>query len=128
LGFAFAGGLAALEWLHSLVPAMRALLLHWDVGKSFENASVPWNVLNDVMLNLNFAVVGVILLVPGEVALSIWLFYVLYRLQLVGYAAAGLSAGEGSRLFAPVEFIHDQEAGGFIMLAAALLWQSRGAI
>src|SRR5262249_59027219 len=103
-------------------------VLRWEVGKSFENAPLPWSVWGDMMLNLNPAVVGVILLVPGEVALSIWLFYVLYRLQLLGYAAAGLTGREGARLFAPVEFIHDQEAGGFLMLAVTFLWQSRGAI
>jgi hypothetical protein len=128
IGFAFAGGLVLWEWLHGLVPAVPVPLLHWEVGKSFENAPLPWNVLGDVLLNLNPAVVGVILLVPGEVALSIWLFYLLYRLQLLGYASAGLSGREGARLFAPVAFIHDQEAGGFLMLAGTLLWQSRGAI
>src|SRR5262249_20378076 len=63
-----------------------------------------------------------------EVALSIWLFYLVYRAEQVGYASMGLSGAQGARLFSPTEFIHNQEAGGFLMLAAALLWQSRGAL
>jgi hypothetical protein len=128
IGFTFAAGWVLLEWLHGVVPSVPVPVLRWEVGKNLENAPLPWNVLNDAVLNLNLAVIGVMLLVPGEVALSIWLFYALYRAQLVGYAAAGLSAGEGSRLFSPVALIHHQEAGGFLMLAGVLLWQSRGAI
>jgi Family of unknown function (DUF6785)/Domain of unknown function (DUF6784) len=128
MGFALAATLVVLDWLHRLIPAVPEPVLRWEIGKNFENAVVPWNVLSDMMLNLNPAIIGVVLLVPGEVALSIWLFYVLYRVQLVGYASAGLTAGEGAALFAPETFIHHQEAGGFLMLAAALLWQSRGAL
>src|SRR5438093_878271 len=46
-------------------------------------------------------------------------------------AATGLLVARlraGARLLAPVQFIPRQEAGGFLMLAGTLLWQSRGAI
>src|SRR5262249_25104265 len=112
MGFVVAGGWVALEWLHGGVPSVPAPVFPWDVGRNLENAPLRWSVLSDAVVNLSPAVIGVLLLVPGEVALSIWVFYLLYRAQLVGYAAAGLSAGQGSRLFSPVEFIHHQEAGG----------------
>jgi hypothetical protein len=101
-------------------PALEVFL-----GTYFAGKALPWSVLSETAFSIRFAVVGVSFLIPANVSLSLWLFYLLYKLQLLGFAAAGITPAGGRTDIDPQLFISYQEAGGFLALAAVLIYQSR---
>ena len=131
LGFALPAGLAVLEWLHRLYPGVPvAQLYNVQVGRSFAGMPLPWSVLGSMSVSIVFPVIGITCLLPSEVSLSLWLFYVLYRIQLLIWANFGL-AQEGATSainIDPRAFIGFEEGGGFLALTAITLYQSRNAI
>jgi hypothetical protein len=129
-GFSIPAVLSILGWLHGLYPSVPSVQL-WDiqVGRSFVGAALPWNVLGDLSVSIIFPVIGISCLLPGEVSLSLWLFYVFYRVQLLIWASFGIAEGtQSGSLVNPRAFINFEEAGGFIALALAVLYQSRKTI
>ncbi len=131
IGFAPPALLAVLSWFHMLFPSVPSVSL-WDlrVGRYFAGMPLPWRVLGDMSVSIVFPVIGITCLLPGEVSLSLWLFYVLYRIQLLVWASFGV-AEEGATAAVAINprlFIAFQEAGGFIALSAVVLYQSRKAI
>lgn len=127
LGFAPPAALVTLGWLHALYPSVPAANLYdMQVGRNFVGMGLPWNVLGDLSVSIVFSIIGVSCLLPGEVSLSLWLFYVLYRVQLLIWASFGVAEGSQSgSLINPRTFIGFEEAGGFIALSLAVLYQSR---
>jgi hypothetical protein len=130
LGAMIPATLSVTGWLHLLIPSVPAANL-WaiPVGSYFSGMGMPWNVLSDARVTILFPVIGVICLLPGEVALSLWLFYFIYQAQMLLWASFGIAEGGSSpvainpRLFASFE-----EAGAFIALTGFVVYQSRGAM
>ena len=129
-GFSIPAVLSLLGWLHGLYPSVpSAQLYDIQVGRSFVGAALPWNVLGDLSVSIIFPVIGISCLLPGEVSLSLWLFYVLFRVQLLIWASFGIAEGaQSGSLINPRAFINFEEAGGFIALALVVLYQSRKTI
>ncbi len=131
LGFALPAGLAILGWLHRIYPAVPvAQLYDVQVGRNFAGMPLPWSVLGNLSVSIIFPVIGITCLLPSEVSLSLWLFYVLYRIQLLVWGSFGL-AQEGATSsinINPRAFIGFEEAGGFLALAAIIVYQSRNSI
>jgi hypothetical protein len=130
LGFSIPAVISVLNWLNAIYPSVPTVSLSgMEVGRNFAGMGLPWNVLSDVTISILFPVVGISCLLPGEVSLSLWLFYVLYRLQLLVWASFGIAEGAQSAVtINPRAFIGFEEVGGFIALSAVVLYQSRGAI
>ncbi len=131
IGFAVPSLVALVSWFHVLFPSVPSIAV-WDVpvGRYFAGMSLPWRVLGDMSVSIVFPVIGITCLLPREVSLSLWLFYVLFRIQLLVWGSFGL-AEEGSTAAVAVNprlFIAFQEAGGFIALSGVILYQSRNAI
>jgi len=128
IGFAVPAILALLAWLHRLFPAVPSLNL-WDlrVGRYFAGMPLPWRVLGDVRVSVIFPIIGITCLLPREVSLSLWLFYVLFQLQMLAWASFGVAEEGGTAAVAinPRLFVAFQEAGGFMALTAVALYQSR---
>jgi len=125
-GFGIPAFLGVLGWLHRFFPDVPAPQL-WgiDVGRQFSGMGLPWSALSDTHLSLIFAVLGVMCLLPSEVVLSLWVFYVAYKVELLVWAACGVTPG-GSRSFVdPRLFVSYREAGAFMAMSAILLYQSR---
>ncbi|MFB3883544.1 MAG: DUF6785 family protein [Armatimonadota bacterium] len=131
LGFALPACLAILGWLHRLWPSVPAAEIYdVQLGPYFVGMSLPWSALNRLAVSVIFPVIGITCLLPGEVSLSLWLFYVLYQVQLLIWASFGI-AEEGATSAVninPRTFIGFEEAGGFLALSAMTLYQSRGTI
>lgn len=126
IGFAVPAVISFLHWLSRIFPAVPDPVLEYLVGRTFAGFGLPWNVLGDMRIRIYFAVIGITCLIPGEVSLSLWLFYLLYCVALVAFAGLGITASASSAVgFNPRSFIGFAEAGGFIAVAAAALWQSR---
>ncbi len=129
IGFALPAIISFLHWLSRIFPAVPDPSLEYFVGRNLAGMGLPWNVLGAMRIRLYFAVIGIACLIPGEVSLSIWLFYVLYCAQLVVLASFGITESASSVAgFNPRSFIGLAEAGGFVALSAAALWRSRGAL
>jgi len=134
LGFAIPAVIATLNWLHIIYPAVPSVQLYSiEVGRYFAGKGLPWSVLSGHMglrISIIFSVIGISCLLPAEVSLSLWLFYVLYRIQLLIWASFGIAEEGGTAAVAinPQLFIGFQEAGGFLALTGVVLWQSRKAL
>jgi hypothetical protein len=130
LGFSLPALLAVLGFLHRFFPSMPAPeLTEREVGRYFAGLGLPWSVLGDMRVSLLFPVIGITCLLPGEVSLSLWLFYVLFRVQLLAWGSFGVAPeGQNAAFINPRAFIAFEEAGGFLALSGVLLYQSRGAL
>ena len=131
IGFAVPALVAVVSWFHVLFPSVPSIAV-WDVpvGRYFAGMSLPWRVLGDMSISVVFPVIGITCLLPREVSLSLWLFYVLFRIQLLVWGSFGLAEEGGTAAVAvnPRLFIAFQEAGGFVALSGVVLYQSRNAI
>ncbi|MFB3882836.1 MAG: DUF6785 family protein [Armatimonadota bacterium] len=131
LGFSLPAALAVLGWLHQLYPMVPVPQIYdVQVGRSFAGMPLPWSVLGNLSVSIVFPVIGITCLLPSEVSLSLWLFYVLYRVQQLIWGSFGL-AQEGATSpinINPRAFIGFEEAGGFLALTALTLYQSRNAL
>ena len=130
VGFAVPAVCAVLLWFHRLYPSVPALdVFDLDVGRSFRGMGLPWSVLggsSGMRMSLAFPLMGIAYLLPGEISLSLWLFYVLFRVQQLVWASFGVAEGGSSgAVIDPVTFIGMEEAGGFIALCGVILYQSR---
>ncbi len=129
IGFAIPFLVAFIGWLHRFfpnVPEMNLYRIH--IGKSFVGMGLPWSVLGETHFTILFDVLGVMCLIPSEVSLSIWLFYLLYKVQLLAWASFGVAEGGRSAFINPTTFIAFEETGGFVALAIFLLYESRSVI
>ncbi len=128
IGFAFPATFALLAWFHMLYPSVPSPQLYdIRVGTYFGGMALPWRVLADMRVSILFPVIGITCLLPSGVSLSLWLFYLLYLLQLLIWASFGVAEAGGQAAVAinPRTFIGFEEAGGFIALSAMALYQSR---
>ncbi len=131
LGFALPAALVLLGWLHRIVPSIPSPQVYeLPIGQHFSGMGLPWNALSDMRLSILFPIIGVSCLLPGEVSLSLWFFYIFFQIQRLAWASFGVGEGGGTAAVSidPRTFISFQEAGGFIALSAAMLYQSRKAI
>lgn len=129
IGFAIPAFVGLIQWLNRFfpnVPAMETYRIH--IGKAFVGMGLPWSVLGETHFSILWDVLGVMCLIPSEVSLSLWLFYVLYKVQLVVWASFGVAEGGTNAFINPPTFIGFEEAGGFLALAGVLLWESRHAL
>ena len=125
-GFALPALFALSAWLHRFYPSFPAPDLYgMDIGMPFASMGMPWSALRDTHFSVLWSAIGVMCLLPTEVVLSLWLFYVLYKVQLLGWASLGLSQGGGRSAINPRSFASYEEAGAYIALSLILLWQSR---
>jgi len=92
LGFAIPSVFAILSWLHMLFPAVPSVSL-WDLrlGRYFAGMALPWRVLWDVRISIIFPIIGITCLLPSEVSLSLWLFYVLYQIQMLVWGSLAVT-------------------------------------
>ena len=131
LGFAVPAALSLMGWLHRLIPSVPTVQMYeLQMGRYFSGMGLPWNALSGMQLSIIFPVIGIACLLPGEVSLSLWLFYVLFLAQLLLWGSFGVAEEGGTAAVAinPRVFIGFEEAGGFIAFSAAMIYQSRKAI
>jgi hypothetical protein len=131
IGFSIPAVFAVLSFLHMLYPNVPSPTLYdLRVGRYFAGMALPWRVLADVRLSILFPIIGITCLLPLEVSLSLWVFYVLFQVQMLVWGTFGIAEEGGTSALAlnPRAFAAFQEAGGFLALSAVALYQSRGAL
>jgi hypothetical protein len=129
LGFAVPALYLIADWLNLIYPSFPAVRLHdIEVGRFFAGMPLPWSALSEVYVSIIFPIIGISFLVPTQVTFSLWLFYLLFQLHLLGWASFGVSPyGGGASSVQPYEFASFMEAGGAIALCGVILYRSRRA-
>jgi len=128
-GFGIGGGLTLMVWLNNLFPAIPAPTLRQQVGQSFAGAGLPWSALDSVVVSITPATLGIMCLLPTEISFSLWAFYALFEAFLVVCGSFGIPP-QGSQAmggFNPRAFADYASAGGFVVVSAIAVYQSRGA-
>jgi len=116
LGFVAPCVLWSFRGLHQYFPAFPDLNLQPTTGTLF--SAGPATVFNDVPIEVRTDMIGLAYLLPLEVSLSGWLFYLLRRLQWMGRIYLGVTTGHA-------EFFTFQTMGAYAALALLLLWRNR---
>ncbi len=107
----------------------------WPVIPSFQGnvfklelTEVPWSSAGTMNAEYFFGAIGIAFLLTRELSFSFWFFFLLYKLQLVGATMLGFPSDtlpKDTHLGRPT-FITNQSVGGWLMIAALLLWAARG--
>lgn len=89
--------------------------------------SAPWTGIGVVKISFYPFAAGLAFLMPFELSLSLWAFYLLYKLELVTVAALGqeqvFSSGAGFDSVAPYESA--QAFGAYMVVCIMALWSGR---
>ncbi|UCH34393.1 MAG: hypothetical protein JSV65_18000 [Armatimonadota bacterium] len=123
LGFAVAAGFHTINNLHAHFPVVPFLAR--DIPIPLWTLPRPWNQAHPIYLFMIPTAIGFAYLLPTEVSLSFWFFFLFARLEAVVGGALGFampySAGYMARTF-----LSHQEFGAFLAVAGAILYAARG--
>ncbi len=119
IGFGIAFFYNITNIINAYNPGFTALGKYYDIGALFTER--PWSAIAPFQIHYRPEMIGFGYLVSTEVALSIWLFYLILRLEAVAAAAAGLD-------IAGFPFVQEQGLGSYIAIAIFLVWVARSHI
>ena len=112
IGFAIAGGINLINGLHVLVPALPEIpIRNAEIGQYFTEK--PWDAMDWTPIFILPFAVGIGFLMPSEMSLSLWFFYLFWKMERVLGSALGLRSLPG--------FPYDGPQGIGAYLAIALL-------
>jgi hypothetical protein len=97
-------------------PQIMALGKYYDIGRLFTER--PLSALRPINLHYRPEMIGFGYLVSTEVALSVWVFYLLLKLESLVSAMAGLQ-------LAGFPYAQEQSLGAFVAMALTLTWIAR---
>lgn len=117
VGFSLALALNLSRGLHTWLPAFPEIPQKWDLGKAI--VTPPWNAVGWMPISWYPFAVGLGYLMPLELSFSCWLFYLLWKVQLIVRASLGLGPLEGA-------WIGAQGVGAWIGLGVMALYITRG--
>lgn len=126
IGFAIAGSVTLLNGIAYFWPAAPMIpIKRQDIDPYI--TSPPWTGMGNVKISFYFFAIGLAFIMPLDLSFSLWIFYALYKLELVSVAALGIeqnfSTGAGFSNFPPYE--HGQAFGAYMAVAAMALWAAR---
>lgn len=105
--------------LNAYNPSFMALGKYYDIGRLFTER--PLSALQPIQLHYRPEMIGFGYLVSTEVAFSVWVFYVLLKLETLFTAMAGVQ-------IAGFPFAQEQSLGAFVAMAGMLAWIGRSHI
>ncbi|NSW57718.1 MAG: hypothetical protein HPY44_17035 [Armatimonadetes bacterium] len=106
------------------VPKVSVLYPHY-YNSALRFDGLPWNAANPILLAIFPSVVGFSFLLTTEVALSVWVFYIIAKLQAVAFAAMGLQMQSLYSGYAAKEFSSYQDMGSYLALVISIVWVAR---
>jgi len=115
-GFSIAAIYNLFNILNAFSPSVPALGRAYDLGALFTER--PWSGIRPLTIHYRPEVLGLAYLVSLDVSLSVWLFYLLARIENVialslGYEVAGMP------------FDQEQSVGAYLALTFFLIWVAR---
>jgi len=122
VGFALAAGCHTLNNLHAYFPVVPGIE-RW-IMLPIADLPRPWSEASPIYLFVLPTVVGFAYLLPAEVSLSFWVFFLVGRLEAVIGGAFGFpmprTAGYSARTF-----LSHQEFGAFVAVASGIFYSAR---
>jgi len=123
LAFGLACTIDLLNGLHVLRPAVPSIPVRSTASPSFNLAAQlidrPWNAANPLFVSFYPFVIGMGLLIPSELSFSCWVFYLLFKLQIV------LASQSGKLQADAFPYTKEQSFGSFVGLVLFSVWVSR---
>ena len=116
-----------LNGLHLYFPDVPELPLSLGTGGLFTEA--PWNQIGQFQLRVWPVAVGISYLLTSEISLSLWVFFLIHKFELVtayylGYMPASIPDPVWTRGFAK-GFVAYQQFGAIFAYSLAVLWLGR---
>ncbi len=127
IGFGIAVFIQIFNGLHLYFPDVPAVPLELSTGNLFTEA--PWNQIGALQLRVWPVVVGITYLLTSEISLSLWVFFLFHKFQLViayylGYMPSSLPDPVWTRGFSK-NFIAYQQFGAIFAYSLAVVWLGR---
>jgi len=117
--------ISGLGRIYPFLPKLRLELI--PIDQMFTGR--PWIAIRPLTLSVYFSLIGFAYLGGVDVPLSMWLFFLLFKLECVFGCAMGWTMGETRALMSD-EFplVVGQQAGSILALVSTMLWAARGHI
>jgi len=124
LAFGTALCIDVLNGLHVLKPVVPQIPVRSSAYPGFNLGAQlvdrPWNAVGFMAVSFYPFVIGLGMLIPAELSYSCWVFYLLFKIQLVVAQQWGRLETNG------FPFTKEQSFGSFVGLVVFSLWTSRG--
>ena len=115
IGFAVAGGMDILNGLHFLNPAIPSTGgPYWDIGRYITDK--PWSAIGRTPVGISPFAIGLGFLMPLDLSLSCWFFYIFWKFELVIGDIMGL------RSLPRFPYIPEQSFGAYVGVCLLSLW------
>ena len=114
IGFGVGLGIDLLNGLNFLYPFVPAIPIRHDIGRMFTEK--PLNAIGSTPIHLNPYAIGLGFLMPLDLSLSCWVFYLFWKIQLVFGSMSGLNQTPG------YPHIDMQSLGAYFGLCFFALW------
>lgn len=121
IGFAIPALIFTLNGLHGIIPSVPHVSLNMSLNQYFTER--PFNSIGYTPLYLSFAAVGFFYLLPTQLLFSLWVFFILTRVQSVIATAFGMRISS-MPLYPTQSFIGYQVAGAYMVLVIYLFYVS----
>lgn len=116
-------GINALNGLHEFYPSLPVAAIKINQSQNFNLQKYfvarPWNAVGTFYLCLYPFVIGLGLLLPTELSLSLWFFYLFWKAEAIFAAQLGLT---NMREF---PYMKEQSFGGYLAILGFSLWAGR---
>ncbi|MBC8233941.1 hypothetical protein H8E77_30705 [bacterium] len=110
--------------LHHYFPAFPSFkIMHIRLDRYFTEK--PWNAIGYFHISVMYSIIGIAYMVPADVSLSCWFFYLLKKSENVFAAAMGWRGGKAGGFLASFPDVNDQAVGAFFALFFLSLWMMR---
>lgn len=116
--FAFAALLRGYVYTQIQFPSLPELSV--NCRYHYLSDSLPWRAAGAIPVSFFPFAIGLCFFLPVQISFSIWFFYILSRLELVGAAMMGQSQWAG------FPYVAEQSTGSAIGWSLAVLWFARG--
>jgi hypothetical protein len=85
----------------------------------------PWNAVGYFHISVMYSIIGIAYMVPADVSLSCWFFYLLRKAENVFAAVMGWRGGKAGGFLASFPDVNNQAVGAFFALFFLSLWMMR---
>lgn len=114
IGFGVGLGIDLLNGLNFLYPFVPAIPIRHDIGGMFTEK--PFNAIGSTPIHLNPYAIGLGFLMPLDLSLSCWVFYLFWKIQMIFGSMSGLNQTPG------YPHIDMQSLGAYFGLCFFALW------
>ncbi|MFC1715226.1 DUF6785 family protein [Candidatus Poribacteria bacterium] len=121
VGFGIPAMIFTLNGLHGIIPSVPGVSLNINLNRYFTER--PFNSIGYTPMYISFAAIGFFYLLPVQLLFSLWVFFILTRVQTVVATMFGMRV-TSMPLYPTHSFIGHQIAGSYVVLVAYLFYVS----